>query len=94
MAAEKNRFSDSELEEFKILIQNKLNVTCINEIINYIILIQIELFDKYGFVWHKLSLSNILVEKGEELIQNIYKNNLSKDLLKNFIIVNNKKNIR
>jgi hypothetical protein len=25
MAAEKNRFSDYELEEFKILIQNKLN---------------------------------------------------------------------
>jgi hypothetical protein len=59
---------DCNLRQF----QNKLNETHINEIINYLILIQIELFDKYGFVWHKLSLSNILVEKGEELIQNIY----------------------
>ena len=59
---------DCNLREF----QNKLNETHINEIINYLIFIQIELFDKYGFIWHKLSLSNILIEKSEELIQNIF----------------------
>ena len=40
--------------------------------INYLIFIQIELFDKYGFIWHKLSLSNIIIEKNDELIKNIY----------------------
>jgi len=59
---------DCNLRQF----QNKLNVTSINEIINYIILIQIELFDKYGFIWNKLSLSNILVEKNNDLIKELY----------------------
>jgi len=59
---------DCNLREF----QNKLNETHINEIINYLIFIQIELFDKYGFIWHKLSLSNIIIEKNDELIKNIY----------------------
>ena len=57
---------DCNLREF----QNKLNETHINEIINYLIFIQIELFDKYGFIWHKLSLSNIIIEKNDELIKN------------------------
>lgn len=51
---------------------SKLNKSQINDIICYLIYIQIELFNNYGFVWNKLSLSNILVEKSEELIQNIY----------------------
>jgi hypothetical protein len=59
---------DCNLRQF----QNKLNVTCINEIINYIILIQIELFDKYGFIWNKLSLSNILVNKNDNLVKELY----------------------
>lgn len=52
--------------------QSKLNDAQINVLINYLIFIQIDLFDKYGFIWHKLSLSNILVEKSNELVKNIY----------------------
>jgi hypothetical protein len=59
---------DCNLRQF----QNKLNETYINEIINYLILVQIELFDKYGFIWNKLSLSNILVEKSDELVKELY----------------------
>lgn len=59
---------DCNLRQF----QNKLNVTSINEIINYIILIQIELFDKYGFIWNNLSLSNILVNKNDDLVKELY----------------------
>lgn len=51
---------------------SKLNEDQINILINYLIFIQIELFDKYGFIWHKLSLSNILVEKYNDLVKNIY----------------------
>jgi hypothetical protein len=51
---------------------SKLDNVQLNEIINYLIFIQIELFDKYGFIWHKLSLSNILIEKSDELVKNIY----------------------
>lgn len=51
---------------------SKLNKSQISDIICYLIFIQIELFNNYGFVWHNLSLSNILVEKSEELIQNIF----------------------
>ena len=50
---------------------SKLNESQVNDIICYLIYIQIELFDNYGFVWHKLSLSNIFVENNI-LIQKIY----------------------
>ncbi len=48
----------------------KLNGNQIKKIIQYLILIQLEMFDKYGFVWKNLAQTNIFIQK-QNLIETI-----------------------
>ncbi len=52
--------------KYNLVLQDlvsKLNKNQIKKIIQYLILIQLEMFDKYGFVWKNIKPTNIFIQK-------------------------------
>lgn len=70
-----------------INLKNKMNLSQIKKIINYLIFIQLEMFDQYGFIWKKMSPSNIFIEHCNQTIPLVFNyNNKYEELKSNTII--------
>ncbi len=68
-------------------LKNQMNLRQIKKIINYLIYIQLEMFDEYGFIWKKLSGSNIFIEHCNQSLNLVFKyNNKTQKLKSNTII--------